>query len=63
MEGDCAGGVGVGGDDQGRVEQQDGHGGVPGAVFDLEHAARALTRLQQGTNGQAVVLRPGPARS
>ena len=33
------------------------------APFPLEHAARALARLQQGTNGQAVVLQPGPARS
>jgi NADPH:quinone reductase-like Zn-dependent oxidoreductase len=29
------------------------------AAFPLEHAARALTCLQQGTNGQAVVLQPG----
>jgi NADPH:quinone reductase-like Zn-dependent oxidoreductase len=32
------------------------------APVPLERAARALARLQQGTNGQAVVLRPGPAR-
>jgi NADPH:quinone reductase-like Zn-dependent oxidoreductase len=32
------------------------------APFRLEYAARALARLQQGTNGQAVVLQPGPAR-
>ena len=31
--------------------------------FPLEHAARALTYLQQGTSGQAVVLQPGPIRS
>ena len=31
--------------------------------FPLEHAARALTYLQQGTRGQAVVLQPGPIRS
>jgi NADPH:quinone reductase-like Zn-dependent oxidoreductase len=31
--------------------------------FPLEHAARALAYLQQGTNGQAVVIQPGPARS
>jgi len=30
--------------------------------FPLEHAARALTYLQQGTSGQAVVLQPGPIR-
>ena len=30
------------------------------APFPLEHAARALTRVQQGTSGQAVVLQPGP---
>jgi NADPH:quinone reductase-like Zn-dependent oxidoreductase len=29
------------------------------APFPLEHAADALTCLHQGTNGQAVVLRPG----
>jgi NADPH:quinone reductase-like Zn-dependent oxidoreductase len=29
------------------------------APFALEHAARALAHLQQGTNGQAVVLQPG----
>jgi NADPH:quinone reductase-like Zn-dependent oxidoreductase len=33
------------------------------APFPLEHAARALARLRQGTHGRAVVLRPGPARS
>jgi NADPH:quinone reductase-like Zn-dependent oxidoreductase len=32
------------------------------APFPLEHAAGALARLRQGTNGQAVVLQPGPAR-
>ena len=32
-----------------------------GAPFPLEHAARALAQLQRGTNGQAVVLQPGPA--
>jgi NADPH:quinone reductase-like Zn-dependent oxidoreductase len=32
------------------------------APFPLEHAARALAHLQQGTNGKAVVLQPGPAR-
>jgi hypothetical protein len=32
------------------------------ASFPLEHAARALARLQQGTNGQEVVLQPGAAR-
>jgi len=31
--------------------------------FPLEHAARALAYLQQGINGQAVVIQPGPARS
>jgi NADPH:quinone reductase-like Zn-dependent oxidoreductase len=31
------------------------------APFPLEHAARALAQLQWGTNGQAVVLQPGPA--
>jgi NADPH:quinone reductase-like Zn-dependent oxidoreductase len=31
--------------------------------FPLEHAARALAYLQQGTNGQAVVIQPGPTRS
>jgi NADPH:quinone reductase-like Zn-dependent oxidoreductase len=31
------------------------------AAFPLEDAARALAHLQQGTNGQAVVLQPGPA--
>jgi NADPH:quinone reductase-like Zn-dependent oxidoreductase len=30
------------------------------APFPLEHAVAALARLQQGTNGQAVVLQPGP---
>ena len=34
-----------------------------GALVPLEHAARALTDLQQGTSGQAVVLQPGPIRS
>ena len=34
-----------------------------GTPFPLEHAARALTHLQQGTSGQAVVLQPGPIRS
>ena len=34
-----------------------------GALFALEHAARALAHLQQGTSGQAVVLQPGPIRS
>jgi NADPH:quinone reductase-like Zn-dependent oxidoreductase len=29
------------------------------APFALEHAARALAHLKQGTNGQAVVLQPG----
>jgi NADPH:quinone reductase-like Zn-dependent oxidoreductase len=29
--------------------------------FPLEHAAGALAQLQQGTNGQAVVLQLGPA--
>ncbi len=33
------------------------------APFPLEHAARALVYLQQGPNGQAVVLQPGPVRS
>lgn len=32
------------------------------APFPLELAARALAHLQQGTNGQAVVLQPGPTR-
>ncbi len=32
-----------------------------GAAFPLEHAARALAHLQQGTNGRAVVVQPGPA--
>lgn len=32
-----------------------------GAPFPLEDAARALAQLQRGTNGQAVVLQPGPA--
>ncbi len=31
------------------------------AAFPLEDAARALAHLQQGTNGQAVVVQPGPA--
>ena len=31
------------------------------ARFPLEHAARALAQLHRGTNGQAVVLQPGPA--
>ncbi|HEY6276148.1 MAG TPA: zinc-binding dehydrogenase, partial [Streptosporangiaceae bacterium] len=34
-----------------------------GTPFPLEHAARALTHVQQGTSGQAVVLQPGPIRS
>lgn len=34
-----------------------------GALFPLEHAARALAHLHQGTSGQAVVLQPGPIRS
>ena len=29
----------------------------------LEHAARALAHLRQGTNGQAAVLQPGPAHA
>ncbi len=33
------------------------------APFPLEHAARALDHVQQGANGRAVVLQPGPARS
>jgi NADPH:quinone reductase-like Zn-dependent oxidoreductase len=33
-----------------------------GAPFPLEHAARALAHVQEGTNGQAVVLQPGPAQ-
>jgi len=31
------------------------------APFPLEHAAGALAYLREGTNGQAVVLQPGPA--
>jgi NADPH:quinone reductase-like Zn-dependent oxidoreductase len=31
--------------------------------FPLEHAARALAYLRQGTNGQAVVLQPGMTTS
>jgi len=34
-------------------------GVTAGAPFPLEHAADALARLRQGTNGQAVVLQPG----
>jgi hypothetical protein len=34
----------------------------PVRPFPLEHAARALARVQQGTNGQAVVRQPSPAR-
>jgi NADPH:quinone reductase-like Zn-dependent oxidoreductase len=34
-----------------------------GASFPLEHAARALARVQQGSRGQAVVLLPRPVRS
>jgi NADPH:quinone reductase-like Zn-dependent oxidoreductase len=37
--------------------------GVTVCPFPLEHAARALAYLQQGTNGKAVVLQSGPARS
>jgi NADPH:quinone reductase-like Zn-dependent oxidoreductase len=33
------------------------------ASFPLEHAARALARLRQGTDGRAVVLQPGLDRS
>ncbi len=33
------------------------------AQFPLEHAARALAYLHQGTNGQAMVPQPDPARS
>lgn len=36
-------------------------GVTAGAPFPLEHAARALAHLQQGTNGQAVVLQSGPS--
>jgi NADPH:quinone reductase-like Zn-dependent oxidoreductase len=32
------------------------------APFPLDQAAAALAYLHQGTNGQAVVLRPGPVR-
>ena len=31
------------------------------AAFPLEHAAGALAYLREGTNGQALVLQPGPA--
>src|SRR5262249_56300837 len=36
-------------------------GVIVGAPFPLEHAARALAWLRQGTNGQAAVLQPGLA--